>query len=90
MKNSTILALIATLGLAAPALAQTPADVKAFRGTIYDRSTAVDAPAPVAEPVKVEEKKPAKKSSKKKKSSTKVKTEEKKEEKKEEVKEEKK
>ncbi|NBO18693.1 MAG: hypothetical protein EBV03_05580 [Proteobacteria bacterium] len=83
MKKTSVLALVATLGLAAPALAQTPADIKNFR-------TGTETPAvtePVAITPKEEVKKPVKKSTTKKTtSSTKKATPVKKEETKTETK----
>jgi hypothetical protein len=66
MTKLTVLTLLATIGLAAPALAQTPADLKNNRTTAKEEMTT----APVViEPAK-ETAKPAKKSKKKSKKKT--------------------
>lgn len=83
MKKTSVLALVATLGLAAPALAQTPADIKNFRTNTS--TPAVTEPVAIT-PAKEEKKAPVKKSKKsskktsvkKEETKTETKTEEKK------------
>lgn len=77
MKNITVLALVASLGLAAPALAQTPADIKNFRSaTTAAAVTETQTAAPVVvneDAAKKTTKKAAKKAKKAKKATTEIK-----------------
>ncbi len=89
MKKITVLALVASLALAAPALAQTPADVKNFRDpATTTQMSPVAGTSTNAAPMKAETSKKAAKKSKKasKKASKKSKTEAKAAEKKDEMK----